>query len=610
MAQATNSGSDTVQQIKEKLSITEVVAPYVKLTKSGKYMRGLSPFTKEKTPSFFVSVDRGTYHCFSTGEGGDMFTFVEKMEGVDFRGALKILAEKAGVEIVNQKVDKGRTDRVEKLRDAMTQAVTYFQKNLSVGSEAYKYVLSRGLTAEMIKEWQLGFAPAEWRGLLEELQAGGGAAGMGDGTAGTSSKSGGGFSSAELTAAGLIKEADNRAGTWYDRFRNRVMVPIRDIAGRTVAFTGRTLDPNDGAKYLNSPETELFKKGEVLFGMDRAKDAIRTRGFAILVEGQFDLLLLHQIGFTNTIALSGTALTPQHLSLIKRYADNLMLCLDADRAGLAASAKHADAALRAGFRVKAVRLPEGKDPADLASENPKDFAKRVSDATSIVEFFLAVLSASERDPHKLVLAAESTVIPLLAAVQSPLEREHFITITANALGLPAEAVRSSLPRSQNTPIGGQQGNSGNGSRNQFDHSSQSISSLRTKMPANSVLSSTGGKVSIQRRGDLLLAVAASYPNTPLAEMLKTEYSRIIGAPVSDELIPERAIFEAGLAYGESPAESDLIESVREFEKQVLKEKLRDATDALRRAELSHDAEAISSAVTRYKEISVRLASFS
>jgi DNA primase len=609
MAQATNSGSDTVQQIKEKLSITEVVAPYVKLTKSGKYMRGLSPFTKEKTPSFFVSVDRGTYHCFSTGEGGDMFTFVEKMEGVDFRGALKILAEKAGVEIVNQKVDKGRTDRVEKLRDAMTQAVTYFQKNLSVGSEAYKYVLSRGLTAEMIKEWQLGFAPAEWRGLLEELQAGGGAAGMGDGTAGTSSKSGGGFSSAELTAAGLIKEADNRAGTWYDRFRNRVMVPIRDIAGRTVAFTGRTLDPNDGAKYLNSPETELFKKGEVLFGMDRAKDAIRTRGFAILVEGQFDLLLLHQIGFTNTIALSGTALTPQHLSLIKRYADNLMLCLDADRAGLAASAKHADAALRAGFRVKAVRLPEGKDPADLASENPKDFAKRVSDATSIVEFFLAVLSASERDPHKLVLAAESTVIPLLAAVQSPLEREHFITITANALGLPAEAVRSSLPRSQNTS-GGQQGNAGNGSRNQFDHSSQSISSLRTKMPANSVLSSTGGKVSIQRRGDLLLAVAASYPNTPLAEMLKTEYSRIIGAPVSDELIPERAIFEAGLAYGESPAESDLIESVREFEKQVLKEKLRDATDALRRAELSHDAEAISSAVTRYKEISVRLASFS
>jgi DNA primase len=609
MAQATNSGSDTVQQIKEKLSITEVVAPYVKLTKSGKYMRGLSPFTKEKTPSFFVSVDRGTYHCFSTGEGGDMFTFVEKMEGVDFRGALKILAEKAGVEIVNQQVDKGRTDRVEKLRDAMTQAVTYFQKNLSVGSEAYKYVLSRGLTAEMIKEWQLGFAPAEWRGLLEELQAGGGAAGMGDGTAGTSSKSGGGFSSAELTAAGLIKEADNRAGTWYDRFRNRVMVPIRDIAGRTVAFTGRTLDPNDGAKYLNSPETELFKKGEVLFGMDRAKDAIRTRGFAILVEGQFDLLLLHQIGFTNTIALSGTALTPQHLSLIKRYADNLMLCLDADRAGLAASAKHADAALRAGFRVKAVRLPEGKDPADLASENPKDFAKRVSDATSIVEFFLAVLSASERDPHKLVLAAESTVIPLLAAVQSPLEREHFITITANALGLPAEAVRSSLPRSQNTS-GGQQGNVGNGSRNQFDHSSQSISSLRTKMPANSVLSSTGGKVSIQRRGDLLLAVAASYPNTPLAEMLKTEYSRIIGAPVSDELIPERAIFEAGLAYGESPAESDLIESVREFEKQVLKEKLRDATDALRRAELSHDAEAISSAVTRYKEISVRLASFS
>jgi DNA primase len=624
MAQGTNGvinagGSDTVQQIKEKLSITEVVAPYVKLTKSGKYMRGLSPFTKEKTPSFFVSVDRGTYHCFSTDQGGDIFTFVEKMEGVDFRGALKILAEKAGVEIVNERVDRGRSDRIDRLRDAMTQAVTYFQKNLSVGSDAYNYVLSRGLTAEMIKEWQLGFAPAEWRGLLEELQAGQDGAGAdAAGAARAGAKRGGGFTAAELTAAGLIKEADNRAGTWYDRFRNRVMVPIRDIAGRTVAFTGRTLDPNDGAKYLNSPETELFKKGEVLFGMDRAKDAIRTRGFAILVEGQFDLLLLHQIGFTNTIALSGTALTPQHLSLIKRYADNLMLCLDADRAGLAASAKHAEAALRAGFRVKAVRLPEGKDPADLASENPKDFAKRVSDATSIVEFFLAVLSASEHDSHKLVLAAESTVIPLLAAVQSPLEREHFIGITANALGLPAEAVRSSIPKTsiQTTTSSARiAASSGSGPQSSYDNQPPSYS--RTEMRPNSVVISkgsggtgAGGKASIKRRGDILLAVAASYPNTPLAEMLKTEYSRIIGAPVSDELIPERAIFEAGLAYGESPAESDLIESVREFEKQVLKEKLRDATDALRRAELSHDAEAISSAVTRYKEISVRLASFS
>ena len=257
-----------------------------------------------------------------------MFTFIEKMEGVDFKGALKILAEKAGVEIVYE--GGGNRDVQERLREAMSQAVAYFERQLTPESAAYAYAKSRGLTDETIKAWQIGFAPDAWRGLLEDLQ-------------------GKGFTTAELVAAGLIKEADGRAGTWYDRFRNRLMFPLRDIAGRTVAFSGRSLDPNDQAKYLNSPETGLFRKSDVLFGMDRAKDAIRTRGFAILVEGQFDLVLLHQVGFTNTIALSGTALTPQHLALIKRYADNLMLCLDSDRAGLAASAKNAKAALAAGM---------------------------------------------------------------------------------------------------------------------------------------------------------------------------------------------------------------------------------------------------------------------
>lgn len=291
--------SDTVQKIKERLSIVDVIAPYVKLTKAGKYYKGLSPFNKEKTPSFYVNTDRQSYFCFSSGQGGDMFTFVEKMEGLDFKGALKVLAEKAGVEIVYEKgaKDSGKIDR---LRDAVARAESFFTRSLSEESAAYQYALKRGLTKENIAHWGLGYAPDAWRGLLEELSAAG-------------------FSLQELQAAGLVKEADGKSGTWYDRFRNRLMFPIRDAAGRTVGFTGRALDPDNEAKYLNSPETELYKKSEVLFGMDRAKDAIRTRGFAILVEGQFDLLMLHQIGFQNTIALSGTALTPFHLSLIKRY---------------------------------------------------------------------------------------------------------------------------------------------------------------------------------------------------------------------------------------------------------------------------------------------------
>ncbi|MDR3546753.1 MAG: DNA primase [Candidatus Pacebacteria bacterium] len=558
MAQAT--GVDTVQQIKEKLTIVEVVSPYVKLTRSGKYMRGLSPFAKEKTPSFFVSLERGSYYCFSTGQGGDHFTFIEKMEGVDFRGALKILAEKAGVEITNERgEDRGK---VERLRDAMSQAVQYFEHNLTEESSAYKYAILRGLTPETIRSWQLGFAPDAWRGLLDEL-------------------AGKGFSNAELIAAGLVKEADGRAGTWYDRFRNRLMFPIRDTAGRTVAFTGRALAADDQAKYLNSPETELFKKHEVLFGMDRAKDAIRTRGFAILVEGQFDLLLLHQIGFANTIALSGTALSSQHLSLIKRYADNLMLCLDADRAGLASSAKSAQAALAAGMRVKAVRLPTGKDPADLASTDPKGFAKRVNDAQSIVEFFLSVLAESEKDSHRLVLEAEKTVLPLIASIQSPLEREHFVGATARALGLAPESIRAGV---------------GNPSRN--------------AEPVKSVVSREGMPTAVSRRAENLLAIIETYSDLPLAETLKSEYYRIIGGEVPAEPIPERALFEVGLAYEQPPTDEEVQDLIRLFEYAVLSERLKEATDNLRRAELSGDSEAVSRFSEQCRDLSSRFAAFS
>lgn len=580
--------ADTVQQVKEKLSIVEVVSPYVKLQKAGRYLRGLSPFTKEKTPSFFVNLERNSYYCFSTGQGGDMFTFIEKMEGVDFKGALKILAEKAGVELVYQRGTGEDKDKLERLRRAMADAVVYFSRNIQK-SPALEYAQKRGLTPETIKSWELGFAPDSWRGLLEELQTRG-------------------YTNLELVGAGLIKEADGRTGTWYDRFRNRLMFPIRDSAGRTVAFTGRSLDPDDQAKYLNSPETELFKKSEILFGMDRAKDAIRSRGFAILVEGQFDLLLLHQIGFTNTVALSGTALTPQHIALIKRYADNLLLCLDSDRAGLAASAKSASIALAAGMRVKAVRLPEGKDPADIASgqgsekgdqaAGAKEFAKRVSESQSIVEFFLSVLAASEKDSHKLVLAAERTVLPLIAAIQSPLEREHFITVTARALGAPPDAVRASLD-----PL--------IRARTSASYT-QTQTTQRNESREPNVVSTERPRSVAEERGIAVRALAACYPNTDLAERIHSEYARIIGTSAEGTLegtldpLPERAIFEAGLAYGEQPSEKDVSELVRVFEHAVLTEKLQHATQELRRAEAAQDAAAIDALLATCRDLSKKI----
>lgn len=565
--------NDTVEQIKAKLSIVDVITPYVKLTKAGKYWRGLSPFGKEKTPSFYVNPERGSYYCFSTSQGGDHFTFIEAMEGVDFKGALTILAGKAGVEIVARQGGNAEgPDRKERLREMVRAAEAFFAENLTPDSEAYKYAISRGLTPETITRFNLGYAPASWRSLLEALEAKG-------------------YTTKELVAAGLIKEADGKPGTRYDRFRNRLMFPIRDASGRTVAFTGRALDSTDLAKYLNSPETDLFKKSEVLFGMDLAKDAIRTRSFAILVEGQFDVLLLHQSGFTNTIALSGTALSGQHLSYIKRYSDNLMLCLDADRAGLAASAKNARIAILSGMRVKAVRLPEGKDPADMVCEDPKAFTTLVQGAQSIIEFFLSILSSSEKGQARFLTAVEGVVLPLVVAVKSPLERNRFIEIVARATSSTQESVRASLPKPEVQPA---------------DQAENANDGYPKQVGAGAIGSALPGSAKEQRH-QLLLATISVYEGTPLADKLKSEYNRIIGAPVSLEGLDERALFEAGLAFGETPSETAGDDLIYAFEKSVLMDELSIATTALRRAEAGAHSEEIQNAAEACARISAKLA---
>ena len=560
------TGTDTVEQIKQKLSILDVVQPYVKLTKAGKYWRGLSPFGKEKTPSFYVSPDRGSYYCFSTSQGGDHFTFIERMEGVDFKGALKILADKAGVEITAARPEDARArDRMERLREAMAHAESFFADTLTEDSAAYTYATQRGLTKETIRDWRLGYAPQSWRVLLELLSARG-------------------YSAEELRDAGLVKEADEKPGTWYDRFRNRLMFPIRDAAGRTVAFTGRTLESGDLAKYLNSPETPLYHKSDILFGMDRAKDSIRKQGYAILVEGQFDLVLLHQAGFTNTIALSGTALSATHLSLIKRYADNLMLCLDADRAGLASSARSAHAALVSGMRVKAVRIPEGKDPADIVSQEggAKMFAELVKNSQSVIEFFLAVLAQRETDDLKLLREVEQTVVPLIAAVQSPLEQNRFVEIVARSISSTPEAVRAALARASKelpTP---------EARKNTSPQASQEVSGLK------------------QRR-DLILAAIQTYPDSELAERLKSEYNRIIGAPPPEEVVDERVLFEAGLIFGDTPDPGAATDLIYTFERLILQDALQHNTLALRRAEAANDADAIATLATTVHDLHQKLA---
>ena len=570
---------DTVNEIKDRLSIVEIVSPYVKISRAGKSLVGLCPFHKEKTPSFHVSAERGTWHCFGCGLGGDGFSFIEKIEGVDFKEALKILAEKAGVVIEYNASSRENNSRTERLREVMNRASEWYAENFC-GSPAEKYAKGRGLTDETVRTWRLGYAPDAWRALLEKLTTDG-------------------FTVAELLAAGLIKEADGKPGTYYDRFRNRLMFPICDIAGRVVAFTGRALPATshgtqgkEQAKYLNSPETELYRKSEILFGMDRAKDAIRSsrlpagrQGFTMLVEGQMDVLLAQQAGFGNAVALSGTALSDKHIALMKRYSENLMLVLDADTAGLSATLKSAVLALNNGLKVKAARLPPGKDPAELINDDLGEFSKRIKDAKSIVEFFLAVISEQENDPHRLISVAESIVLPLIVAVPSPMEREHLMQITARTLGLSSEAVRESFERLSRVQI-----------RN-------------TTIPIPSNITKVEKRSSRELREEQLIAVLHAYPNTSLAERVKTSYLRITGAlQLPPDTPTESALFKAEQSFGEDPQEDAADDLLNAFEETVVREAYQEAVTQLRKIEMTGDVSAIETAQAVCAEISSRLAS--
>ncbi|OHB18514.1 MAG: DNA primase [Parcubacteria group bacterium RIFCSPHIGHO2_01_FULL_56_18] len=420
--------TDTVQQIKDRLNIVDVVSQYVKLDRAGQNMRARCPFHAERTPSFIVSPDRGTYHCFGCGVGGDMFSFIEAIEGVDFKGALKILAEKAGVELVYSKGGSpaGEKDEKDRLFEAMEAATIFFQSHLD--DAAKKYLKERGLEAATMNAFRIGWAGDSWTELSDHLRA----------------KK---FTEKEIVDAGLAKGGDKSASRRItDKFRNRIMFPIADTAGRVVAFSGRTFGPNahpDAPKYLNSPETPLYHKSRILYGFDRAKQTIRKHNFAILVEGQLDLILSHQAGWANTVAVSGTAFTVEHSALLKRMSENLVIALDADAAGFKAAARAARASLQQGLHVKVAQLPEGLDPADLILKEGADaWKERIREAKDIITFLLDVLEAHAKAKDAFRRAVETIVLPFLTDVQSPIAREQYQKEIAKRLGVSESAVAS------------------------------------------------------------------------------------------------------------------------------------------------------------------------
>lgn len=429
-----------VQKIKERLSIEEVVSSYIKLERAGANLKARCPFHNEKTPSFFISSSRGSYYCFGCGASGDIFTFVEEFEGLDFKGALKLLANRAGVplEAYSKEMQESESEK-EKLYRVMEEATKYFENNLAGNGEVLEYLKSRGLNDKSIKDFRIGYAILDWRRLYDYLK----------------SKN---FSNTEIEKAGLAKKPDDITKAMYDRFRGRVMFPISDSSGRVIAFSGRIfVDDGKSAKYLNSPETPIFSKNAVLYGLDKAKDSIRKNDFSVLVEGQMDLVLSHQAGYKNTVATSGTALADttfskenvvSNLGLIRRLSPNIVLAFDGDKAGFNASNRAGRIALSLGMDVKVALMPEGVDPADLILKNGVDVWREViKNSKHIIVFLLEkTLNESKDDSRKAGRIIKEKILPYVNALESSIEKMHFLKKISDLSGIPQSALQEDLKK--------------------------------------------------------------------------------------------------------------------------------------------------------------------
>ncbi len=546
--------SGTVEQIKARLGIAEVVGLYVKLEKAGANYKAKCPFHNEKTPSLFVSPARGTYYCFGCGAKGDIFSFIQEFEGVDFVGALKTLAERAGVPLEYERREmKSERDR---LYSVMEHAALFFQKTLSGATDALLYLKKRGLKIETVRAWRLGFAAIGWTNLKDYLITKG-------------------FSESEIEKAGLAKRADEDKTRLYDRFRGRVMFPIFDSSGRDIAFSGRILvDDGVAAKYLNSPETPLFSKSEVLYGFDKAKLEIKKRDAAVIVEGQMDLLMSHQAGITNTVAVSGTALTPQHLSMLKRLAPAVILAFDSDKAGFAAAMKSAEAALGMGIEVKVAEIISGKDPADLILADPKLWEAAIAGAKHIVEYVLGRVVRAGGDKLAMLREIRAKVLPYVARIESPIEQAHFIQKIAHEAGVSEQALRDELKK---------------------------ITKSAAVAPERNTLAAKPYEHKGSGAADHIFGILFKEENTGAAEAIKKRLKEAIGeyypeARARAEVRREELIFEVEMLYGDKEkiktALDDLLKNLEEESAKkkviVLMEELQDAErtgDKMRKSDL-------------------------
>ena len=421
-----------VDLIKKRVEIVDLVIGYVPLKKVGRNFKGLCPFHTEKTPSFMVNPERGIFKCFGCGKGGDVFKFLQEVDNLEFPEALRILAKRAGVELQEYHPSPQAKLR-EKVVEAQSLAAKFYQTVLlehPTGQAALEYLTKRGLKLPTIKEWSLGYAPDQWEVVTGALRAKG-------------------YTDQEIVATGLGVPSE-RGKMSYDRFRGRIMFPIRDLTGRVVGFSGRILGEGE-PKYLNSPDSLIYQKSSILYGMDLAKNEIKKANLAVLVEGNVDVISSHQAGVKNVVAPLGTALTQGQIGTLMRFAESAALAFDADLAGDGATRRGIEMAENAGLNIRVVHL-EGHDPDDMIAASTSSWSEAVSRATPIYDFYLesAFNKADATSPEgKRKISRE--ILPHLKKMTDPILRGHYLKLVATRLGLEEKDLELALTKLAEAP---------------------------------------------------------------------------------------------------------------------------------------------------------------
>jgi len=591
-----------IEQIKEKIDIVEFIGGYLKLQKTGINYKALCPFHSEKTPSFFVSPTRQIWHCFGCNRGSSIFDFLMEIEGVEFSDALKILAQKAGIELKRED-PRLKTER-QRLLEICEIATKFFEKQLEKsknGNQIKNYLLKRGLNEESIKKWRLGYAPNNWRALSDFLV-------------------GRGYKRKEIIKAGLTLKKEesgfNKIDIYqsYDFFRQRIIFPIFNLNSQVIAFAGRLVpdQEEEKAKYINTPITPLYNKSQTLYGLNFAKLEIKKRDFVILTEGYFDTILLQQAGFENSVAVTGSALTEQHLKILKRYTNNLSTAFDMDLAGDAATYRSINLALKEDFNIKVISLPRNLDPAEIISQNPAQWSKLLENSQEILNFYFDnAFSKFDSQTPEGKKEITKIILPKIKAISNRILQAHWIQELAKKIKINEEAIWEELKKiSIEEPLGyPKEIQPKEEVKNRQQLLEEKILSLVLKNPENlkfldknsisffspniKTIFTSLKKESDEKNKEKILAKIEE-ENKEIKEIL-AKVSLL--AEVKNELIPEK---------GEVDLSQEIEICLRELKKIVLKERLKIISTKIQEAEEKKEEERIKNLTENFNQLIIEL----